>query len=227
MGTQELRDNPFECLGDLAPQYHIRVSRRQLGLFRVHLQELWLWNRRMNLTGLGTCEKMVVELFLDSLIPAPFLPEEGRLLDVGSGAGFPGLPLKIYSPGLRTRLLEPNQKKVRFLRQVIRLLKLPGLEVTPGRVDGGASTVAGGGYDVVTARAVAPPWRIIPWCEPCLSRRGRLVCFLGREADRTLEEMDPVLERHDLVLERRIPYLLPGKKVSRTTLILKRKRAED
>jgi len=108
-----LNRDEIKLLGDKALDYGIELSWQQLELFHVYLEELWDWNQRINLTGLSTREKIVIELFLDSLIPAPFLPKKGRMLDVGSGAGIPGLPLKIYTPQLKTHLLEANSKKVR------------------------------------------------------------------------------------------------------------------
>ena len=181
----------------------------------------------MNLTGLSTREKVVIELFLDSLIPAPFLPAEGRMLDVGSGAGFPGLPIKIYSPKLRTQLLEPSRKKINFLRQVIRLLNLSAVEAVRGRIENNVSSLSVGSYDIVTARAVAASSRTIPWCAPYLAPGGQLVAFFGRGVEKACRESRSILKRYDLVLQRRIPYRLPGKRSERTALIFRKKAANE
>lgn len=212
----------MELLYYKALDYGIELSEHQTNLFRIYLDELWTWNQRMNLTGLSTREGMMIELFLDSLIPAPFLPEKGSMLDVGSGAGFPGVPLKIYNPQLKIHLLETNSKKVSFLKQVIRLLGLNEIEVIKGRIEKDGSKLHPGGYQLITARALARLSQIILWCAPLLSQKGLLVCFLGRRAHDELEETRRIMEEQEVVLHRVIPYLLPGKTSKRHTVMLKK-----
>jgi 16S rRNA (guanine527-N7)-methyltransferase len=209
-------------LADEAASYGINLSSCELGLFQVYLQELWEWNKRFNLTGLKTRERMVIELFLDSLIPAPFLPEKATMLDVGSGAGFPGLPLKIRHPGLLTHLLETNTKKVSFLKQVIRSLELQGAEVIQGRIEAHKEWLRGEGYGVITARAVADLNQILLWCAPLLSEGGFLVAFLGGGGEKDVEKNKEVMDTRGLRVEKKVSYVLPGKKTERHTLILKR-----
>ncbi len=216
--------NEIQLLYNSALDYGVELSQDQLNLFRIYLDELWDWNQRMNLTGLSTRERMTVELFLDSLIPVPFLPERGRMLDVGSGAGFPGVPLKIYSPQLKTHLLEATSKKVSFLKRVVRLLRLNEIEVIKGRVEKDGSRLHGGGYQLITARALARLGQTILWCVPFLSSGGLLVGFLGRRAHDEIEESRKIMEQHHMILHNVIPYVLPGKKSRRHTVILKKAR---
>ena len=166
---------------------------------------------------------MVFELFLDSLIPAPFLAEGGRMLDVGSGAGFPGVPLKIYKPHLVAHLLEANTKKVSFLKQVVRLLRLNEIAVIKGRIERGGDNLHSDGYHLITARAVARLGQTIAWCAPFLSPGGLLVSFLGGRAENALREDRQIMEEHRFVLYKVIPYLLPGKQSERKIIILKKK----
>ena len=166
---------------------------------------------------------MVFDLFLDSLIPAPFLAEGGRLLDVGSGAGFPGVPLKIYKPNLVAHLLEANTKKVSFLKQIVRLLRLNEIAVIKGRIERGGDNLHSDGYHLITARAVARLGQTIAWCAPFLSPGGLLVSFLGGRAEDALRENRQIIEEHWVVLHKVIPYLLPGKQSERKIVIHKKK----
>ena len=193
-----------------------------MSLFQIYLDELWHWNQRINLTGLSTREGMVLELFLDSLMLTPFVPEKGRLLDVGSGAGFPGMPVKIHNPHLKVHLLEANSKKVSFLKQVIFLLGLDRIEVIGGRIEKEASNLCPGGYNLVTARALARLPQTVAWCTPFLAPGGLLVCFLGRGANNELKEGRQAMERHQVVLDKVIPYFLPGKRFKRNMALLKK-----
>jgi 16S rRNA (guanine527-N7)-methyltransferase len=184
---------------------------------RIYLDELWHWNQRVNLIGLSSRERIIIELFLDSLIPAPHLPKSGKTLDAGSGAGFPGLPLKIMMPKWDMCLLEANRRKVSFLAHVIRLMNLKGVTAAKGRLE-----TEEGRYDVITARGLAPLPRTVAWCAPLLRPGGVLVGFLGAGTQRPLKEAGAVMRRHRLILDQEIPYALPGAKGKRHTLILKR-----
>jgi 16S rRNA (guanine527-N7)-methyltransferase len=212
----------IKLLADEAATFGVELSSLELDLFQRYLEELWEWNKRFNLTGLKTRERMVIELFLDSLIPAPFLPEKARMLDVGSGAGFPGLPLKIRLPGLETHLLETNTKKASFLKQVIRSLKLQGADVIQGRIEAHKEWLHGEGYGVITARAVADLNQILLWCSPVLLKSGFLVVFLGAEGEKDVEKNKDLMKTGGLRVEKKVSYLLPGRKAKRHTFILKR-----
>jgi len=211
-------------LRDRAPDYGIELSSAQLDLFRLYLDELTLWNRRMNLTGMDRADRTVIELFLDSLIPAPRIPGEGRLLDVGSGAGVPGLPLKIFHPHLDVHLLEARARRVSFLRQVVRLLGLPGIGVFRGRIEKEPGALPFERYPLITARALAPLARTLAWCSPRLSPEGLLVCFLGRSAQKVLDESREVMERTGMAVQEVIPYSLPGSEGRRHTVFFRRKK---
>lgn len=209
-------------LAEEAASFGIALSSFELGLFQSYLDELWAWNRRFNLTGLKTRERMVIELFLDSLLPASFLPKKAFLLDVGSGAGFPGLPLKIRIPGLQTHLLEASAKKVSFLKQVIRRLGLSGAEVIGGRIEVPKLWLPGDGFGVITARALADLNKILQWCSPILLEGGVLVVFLGAEGEREVEKSKNLMDSHGLRVESKISYRLPGKRTMRHTFILRK-----
>jgi 16S rRNA (guanine527-N7)-methyltransferase len=199
------------------------LTEHHLGLFRLYLNELWLWNERVNITGLTTRDTVITELFLDSLIPGPFLPEEGNLLDMGSGGGFPGVPLKIYKPRLSVHLLEANSKRVSFLKQVIRLLDLEDIQVIRDRIEKRHDDQAHAKYDVVTARALASPVQTMRWCAPFLSHHGYLVTFLGSHPEKELAACGDVMKIHSLSVWKIISYLLPGKSKKRNTVILQKK----
>jgi len=217
-----LNNIELKSLSDRALDYGIQLSHSQLHLLRIYLDELWDWNLKMNLTGLSTRERMIIELFLDSLIPAPFLPKKGKMLDVGSGAGFPGLPLKILKPWLKTQLLEAHSKKVSFLKQVIRLLKLDEIKVIKGRIEKHRGNLYPAGYDLITARALTTLYQTIEWCAPHLSPGGLLITFLGSSIEEDLTKCLPLLESSGIVQDRLIPYLLPGKKSERNIVIFKK-----
>lgn len=217
-------DNEQQKLHSWAQDYGIELSDHQIRLFGIYLDELWEWNKKVNLTGLSSRQRIITELLLDSLIISPFLPEEGRLLDVGSGAGFPGIPLKICKPQLKTQLMEANSKKVNFLKQVIRVTKLYEIEVMRGRIEKDGSILSPKGYHIITARALAPLTQTLAWCAPYLMPGGLIVNFQGSQFAKVLEESADIIKEYTLFLYKSVPYKLPGKDSQRHILIFMKHR---
>ena len=147
-----------------------------------YLAELMKWSRRVNLIARDTPEAQVVEThFLDSLTLLPFLDGAGgiHLLDVGSGAGFPGLALACVRPDARFTLCEPRQKRVSFLRHVVRTLGLANVEVAPDRVDAHTADWPGR-FTHITSRAVAEPAAFLPLVRPLVTPATRVLLMLAR-----------------------------------------------
>ena len=188
----------------------------------VFLDELTRWNARINLTGLKSRERIIHELLLDCFVPVPFLPKNGTLLDVGAGAGFPGLVLKICNPSLSVSLLEPNGKKATFLRHVIRLCGLGQIQVIQARAESGTGMLASEGYHVVTARALAGLEEALRLCVPWVRREGLLVSFQGADAAARLEACRPLIDASGLVLFKNLAYPVPGKPEKRQVLLFRR-----
>ena len=199
------------------------LEEAHLDAFGTYLDELCLWNRRMNLTGLHSRKRMAVELVADSLVPVPRLPDTGTLLDVGSGAGFPGIPIKILKPALSVDLLEPSAKKQAFLKQAVRLLGLKDLRTLRGRAGNADPGLRAQGYDVVTARAVAGLREAVRLCAPHILPGGLLVGFVGGRREIALRDASERLSEAELELEASMCYRLPGMEGSRHTLLFRRR----
>lgn len=148
----------------------------------VYLAELMKWSRRVNLIARDTPEAQVVEThFLDSLTLLPFLDGAGEvhLLDVGSGAGFPGLALACVRPDARCTLCEPRQKRVSFLRHVVRTLGLANVEVVAERIEAHLADWPGR-FTHITSRAVAEPAAFLPLVRPLVTPTTRVLLMLAR-----------------------------------------------
>jgi len=132
-----VKKEPERVLREGAEALGFPLAEGLIEQFMTYLSELLRWNRAYNLTALVDPREIVVKHFLDSLLFLKAFPESGdlRLFDLGSGAGFPGLPLKLYRPGMSCRLVEPSRKKCAFLRNVIRRLDLSDVEVRQDRAD--------------------------------------------------------------------------------------------
>lgn len=155
----------------------------RLGLY---FQELKKWNRKINLVARSMDDQQILENhFLDSLTLLALLPPEIRdqetILDVGSGAGFPGLVLKAVCPALAVTLIEPRKNRFFFLKHVARTLQLKGVEVFDVHLDGKnrAKELAGQQFSFITSRAFTDTWEFVRLAGPYLKKGGRIVMMKG------------------------------------------------
>jgi 16S rRNA (guanine527-N7)-methyltransferase len=139
------------------------------------------WNQKISLTAVRDPEQILRFHFGESIFAAAALPiRGGRLADVGSGAGFPGLPLRIVVSGLSVTLIESNTKKATFLSEVIRELRLDRCDVFRGRMESYAAD-NGGRFDFIAARALGQHNEMLKWARTRLERSGKVVLWLGEE----------------------------------------------
>jgi 16S rRNA (guanine527-N7)-methyltransferase len=205
----------------------IDLEEDRLSLFDTYLDELCRWNVRMNLVGPASRDRIVRELLLDSLVSFPLLPEQGTLLDVGSGAGFPAIALKICGSNLEFFLIESIRKRVNFLKQVIRITGLAGISVIRARVEESGAMLNPAGYDVVTARAVAPLPRTVRLCSGHVAPGGALFTFHGGSPRKALEQSTEEMKKGGLTLESLLPYRLPGLESQRHLAVLRKNGAKS
>ena len=211
-----------ECITSWPSNPGTALSPHQLGLLDLYLDELEKWNRKINLTGLRSRLKIVHELLLDSLLPVPYLPATGMILDVGSGAGFPSIPLKICSSSLTFHLVEPILKKTNFLKQVIRLTGLKDVEVFRGRLEDLDDVVLEQSYDAVMSRGLSLDTRILSCCVKRLTREGLLFTFQGSSSGFDYEKFAGEAGKHGLSVQKSIPYNVPGVSFQRRLVIYRK-----
>lgn len=160
--------------------FGVGLTPSQSDRVRRYLRLLLLWNQKINLTSVSDPAEILERHFGESMFGISMLPmRPRRLADVGSGAGFPGLPLKILRPDLHVLLIEANIKKMAFLREVVRELGLSAVDVIRERYED--VSVRTGFADVITARAVGDIRRLLRWSACSLSLGGKVLLWLGSE----------------------------------------------
>jgi 16S rRNA (guanine527-N7)-methyltransferase len=163
----------------LLEPFGLSLRSEQIGQVIAYLELLLRWNKKINLTGIRDGESCVRRHFGESLYLGRWVELQGRLLDIGSGAGFPGLCLKIVFPDLSVTLLEPVGKKRAFLKEVARVCGMIFVEVRRERLEDFAGAGWAGLYDAATARAVGHLEELIPQAARCLKPGGELFLWLG------------------------------------------------
>lgn len=166
----------MDTLRDGARALGIELDESQAARLLEHLDLMDEWGQRMNLTAIRDREQQVVKHVLDSLSVRPYL-RGARVADVGSGAGFPGLPLALVEPGRHFTLIESTGKKCRFLECVRDTLGLENVEVVQSRAESFRPEER---YDTVIARAVGPLADLVRYAGPLLAGEGRLLAMKGR-----------------------------------------------
>jgi 16S rRNA (guanine527-N7)-methyltransferase len=210
----------MRLLATTAATWGLRLDQRQLDQFAIYAAELRRWNERVNLTAITDDYEITVRHFLDSLRCAlSWGTAPNSLIDVGAGAGFPGLPLKILRPALRLTLVESVEKKAAFLRHIAAELSLSDVSVVVGRAEiVGRAGAHREQYDVAVARAVAELRVLTEYCLPLCRVGGRFMAPKGAQIASELAYAQKAIDR----LGGRIIALedvdLPG--IERRTLVV-------
>ena len=158
----------------------VPVSNDATRKIQAYVELLTAWNKSISLTAIDDKAEIVARHFGESIFAASAVPiRSGRLADVGTGAGFPGFPLKIVSPELSVVLLEPNLKKCAFLNEAKRELWLEDVEICRSRYEDYRSS--GSSFDFVCSRALGNYRRLLRWARTVLAPGGRVVLWLGEE----------------------------------------------
>jgi 16S rRNA (guanine527-N7)-methyltransferase len=210
-----------EILASGAKEIGVVLTAQVIESYLFYIEELKRWNTRINLTALTGDLEIGVKHFLDSLTVAPYLHGARRVLDIGTGAGFPGLPLKIVSPTIELFLLESSQKKVFFLRNILRGLKLEGVEVVHGRAEANEMKKRyAGGFDLVLARALADLPTSLQLALPYTKVGGRIVGMRGKKGEEEVREMDGNAVELQLIETKKLA--LPFVEETRVLLVFQR-----
>lgn len=143
-----------------------------------HAREVLRWNRSIRLTAITSPEEIAVKQILDSLFLLKFSPFPGRILDCGSGAGYPGIPLAVALPGSQIVLLDSSGKKCAFLAHIAKMLSLSNADVVQGRLSR-HDLLPIGRFDHIVTRATLPPEKAVPLLLPYLAPGGRLLLMEG------------------------------------------------
>lgn len=166
-------------IASLLRPFELSLSDSQASQVKTYLEILFRWNRAVNLTAIRDAEECVTRNFGESFYLATLVDLQGHLLDIGSGAGFPGLALKILQPSLAVILLEPVTKKRAFLKEAVRACGMTGVVVAGDRVEEFSAKPGQPTFDFVTARAVGELPKLIPSASRCLKPGGRMCLWLG------------------------------------------------
>jgi len=164
-----------------ASQLGVAVTPSQAEQFARHGQWMLAWNRKINLTAIIDPKAVAIKHFVDAIAPLHHIPDEGHLLDIGTGGGFPGIPLKIMRPRQPMTLIDSVRKKINFVKHVIRQMALNNIEALHTRAETLLKAGGQGRYSVIVCRALADMTVAVELAAPLLSASGSIVVYQGRQ----------------------------------------------
>ncbi len=182
---------------DSAGELNIPVSGFQTDQFAIHAVELEKWSKKMNITAISDPVEVAVKHFVDSITPVRYLHNDLKLLDVGSGGGFPGIPLKVMIPSLSVSLIDASRKKISFLKHVLRLLKLDNIKATQTRIEDFIEEKTNlQTFDIVVCRAFTNLRSFVEKAIPILSKKGIIIALKGISSENELKSLQTILLRN-------------------------------
>jgi len=199
----------------------VSLSAQQVELFWLYLQELLEWNKTFSLTGIKNPDDIIIKNFIDSLTPLPYLDSSGSLLDIGSGAGFPSIPLKISCPELEVQLVEASRKKVSFIKHLIRTLGLEGVSVLHSRVEEMAQPERP--FRTIISRAFRRPAPLLQLVTPLLEPSTTLIAMLGPTTSAEQNELEALALAESLEVSRVVSLELPRGRGGRTLVFFQKR----
>ena len=203
----------------------LKLSEKQLNQFWDYMNLLLEWNEKINLTAITKPEEIVLKHFIDSIIVAKEINPNSKIVDVGTGAGFPGIRLKIVRPDLKITLLDSLNKRINFLNDVIEKLHLENIETVHARVEEyGRNKKARETFDIATSRAVANMSVLAEYMLPLVKVNGKCILLKGSQIEEELKQSEKALTVLGGIVEKVDDFELPLTDIKRNVVyILKTK----
>jgi 16S rRNA (guanine527-N7)-methyltransferase len=217
-----LDESIWEVFYTGAKEVGVSLTPREIELFKTYLMELKKWNSKINITAIFDDIEIIIKHFVDSLTPLKYIPDGSSILDIGSGGGFPGIPLKIASPSLYVTLLDSRLKRINFQKHIIRTLQLNRIKSVFGRAeDKDILKSMGLSFDVVISRGVSDLETFFTTGTPYLKKGGCLIAMRGRKAKRELAGSKETLSQLKLRVINKVEFHLPYLNEKRSLILAK------
>lgn len=202
-------------------QIDIKFNDKQLNQFYEYMQLLIGWNEKINLTTITAPEEIILKHFIDSLTVNKYIEKNKNIADVGTGAGFPGIPLKIYRPDLKVVLVDSLNKRINFLNAVISKLDLEDIDTVHSRIeDFGKDKKYRERFDYVTARAVANLATLSEYLIPISKIEGQCICMKGNDIKEEVDNSRNAIKTLGGKISKIDYFELPDSDISRNMIII-------
>lgn len=211
-----------KILKEKAHKIGIELNSYQIEQYYKYMNLLIEWNEKVNLTAIIEPEDIILKHFIDSLTIAKYINENDKIADIGTGAGFPGLPLKILKPQNEIILIDSLNKRIKFLEKVIEENKLENISALHIRAEEiGHNELYRGDFDIVTSRAVAKLNVLLEYMLPLTKVGGKCICLKGPNIEQELEEAKNAIEILGAQIDKIEEIKLPDSDNKRNIIVIK------
>ena len=202
-------------------ELEIYLERENIEQFYNYMKLLLEWNEKINLTAITDPKEVIIKHFIDSLTISKYIPQETTLVDMGTGAGFPGIPLKIYRKDVKITLVDSLNKRIKFLDEVIKKLNLEGIETIHARAEEfGKNPRYREKFDIATSRAVANLATLSEYLVPLVKVSGKCICMKGPDIEEEIQNGKKAIKILGGNISKTDSFELPNTDIKRTVLIL-------
>lgn len=215
----------FEEMQEKSMGLGVRFFMEQTEQFFEYMDLLIEWNEKMNLTAITEPSEIIQKHFIDSLTILNRIEDNQKIVDVGTGAGFPGIPLSIMNPTLKITLVDSLNKRLIFLQEVINRLGLKNVEIVHARAeDFGQNKNYREKFDVATSRAVANLSTLSEYLLPLVKINGKCICMKAADADVEIEDAKKAIEVLGGTISKIDKFNLPQSDIGRTIIEIKKEK---
>ena len=216
----------MQNLKEKAEKLQIKLSIEQIEKYYQYMNLLIEWNQKMNLTAIVEPNEIILKHFIDSLTIYSYTKNRKSVLDIGTGAGFPGIPLKILQKETSFTLLDSLNKRITFLQEVICNLKLQNVQAVHGRAEEFIKQInKRENYEIVTSRAVARLNTLLEYMLPFVKIGGLCICMKSAEIEEELQEAKKAIEILGGEIQNIDTIILPNSKIQRKIVVIKKLRS--
>ena len=204
-------------------EFNIEINDKQLEQFDKYMKLLLEWNEKINLTAIVEPDEVKIKHFLDSLTILKYIESDDRIIDIGTGAGFPGIPLKIIKTNSKITLLDSLNKRINFLNLVIEQLELKDIQAIHGRAEEYAKNkIYREKYDIAVSRAVANLSTLVEYMLPFVKVGGKCICMKGANVNDEIEKAKNAINELGGKIEKIDNFYLSKNENERNIIIIKK-----
>lgn len=218
-----LKEKFSAIICEYAKEIGILLKEKQIDQFYDYMNLLLEWNEKVNLTAITEPEEIILKHFIDSMTIARYIEKDAKLIDVGTGAGFPGIPLKIIREDIEVTLLDSLNKRIRFLKEVIEQLGLKNMEAIHSRVEElGRDKSKRESFDCATSRAVANLSTLAEYLIPLVKPKGICISMKGPNIDEEMQQSKKSVSLLGGKIEKIEKFQLPKSDIDRNIIIIRK-----
>ena len=208
---------------NLSKEIQIELTEKQINQFFVYMNLLLEWNEKINLTAIVEPNEIILKHFIDSITISKYIKQNAKIVDVGTGAGFPGIPLKIVRNDLEITLLDSLNKRINFLNEVIDKLQLTNIKAVHGRAEEFArNREYRENFDYATSRAVANLSILSEYLIPFIKLNGSCICMKGSDVLQELNDSKNALTLLGAKIQKIDKFELPNSSILRNIIFIKK-----